>query len=386
MGVNIGLTANRPWRYPWIVKGQGCPILMEGELSHLTGHLTSRMSSPSSLKNKNIIKKQSMNKILVEGKYGHGAILHSPAKHKKIHQSRQFVGQDSSPYDWTQSLTRNYTQPIKNQYQAGMCGGELYSQAMQIFRTLSLGLPFQELSEISVYSQEHYEPDGMSVQQMEDIASFKGLTTFSNVPTPVNCTEAQAQSTSWENANTLKDCLLDSGMMMVSVPINIDSIAQAIRDYYFVGFCLGGTNNGSWLSAYPIAPIAGSIPQWGHFMCSTTNIPANPTVKQVPFYQSWGEEVGDKGIQYFTESYIDSGFIYDAFTFIKHTFQQNLQFGMINQDVKYLQVKLGMASNTFGFGVFGPKTLVAVKAYQAANGIQATGFVGIETRAALNKI
>lgn len=322
--------------------------------------------------------------ILVDNKYSHGAKLHSPEKHQKIHESRDFIGTTTAPYDWTQSLVTTYTQPIKNQFSAGMCGMEAGSQARQIYENLVLGQPFEEVSEISGYSQAHLSPDGMTIGQVENVLSFLGLTTFKNVPTPNNCTEAQAQSTVWENPTTLQDCLIRTGMKMLSVPINIDSAAQAIRDYKFVIFLLGGTNNGTWNSAYPIPPIAGSTPQWGHFMCSTPNIPANPTVKQLPFYQSWGEGVGDKGIQYFTETYINSGFIYDAFTFVKHTFNVDLKFGMVNEDVKYLQVKLGMPANTFGFGVFGLKTLTAVKAYQATNGISATGYVGNLTRAKLN--
>ena len=108
------------------------------------------------------------------------------------------------------------------------------------------------------------------------------------------------------------------------------------------------------------------------------------TIKLIQFYNSWGA-IGDNGKQYFSNEYINSGFIYDCFTFTKHIFNTNLQFGMINDEVKYLQVKLGMPSNTFGFGVFGLKTLAAVKAYQISKNIPATGFVGVLTRSSLNK-
>jgi len=330
-----------------------------------------------------------MKKILVEGKYSHGAKLYSKGKHEKIHKGRDYVGYSSIPYDWTKALVRNYTQPIKNQYQAGMCGGELYSQAMQIYRTLVLGLPFQELSEISFYSQNYASGGGMTIDAMSNGASFKGLTTFQNVPTPVNCTEQQSESTKWENTTTLADCLLKSGIQMVSVHRDIDSIAQAIRDYKFVGFMVGGQNGQtpSWLSFIPSPPTpnTNSNPLWGHFLCSTTNIPIPVNGKKlIPFYQSWGDSVGDKGIQYFDENYINSGYIYDAFTFTKFLFNKDLQLGSTGTDVKYLQVKLGMPSNTFGFGIFGPKTLAVVKSYQLKNGITPTGYCGILTRNSLN--
>jgi hypothetical protein len=320
---------------------------------------------------------------LVDGKYSHGAKLHSEKKHRKIHQRRKFVGRDAIPFDWTKPLVRNYTQPIKNQFQAGMCGMELGSQALQQFRNLVLGLPFQEFSEISGYSREHMSPDGMTIGQVADVMAFLGLTLFSEVPTPNNCTEKQAQSIGWQAPALLKNALIRAGLDMVSVEIDIDSIAVAIRDYFFVGFCLGGTNNGTWDSANPQPPVTGTSPQWGHFMCSNPNIPVNPE-KIIQMYQSWGSGVGNNGVQNFTEDYINSGFIYDVFTFVKHTFNTNFGIGTINNDVKYLQVRLGIPESTFGFGVFGLRTLSAVKAYQTANGITPTGFVGVLTRAKLN--
>ena len=147
---------------------------------------------------------------------------------------------------------------------------------------------------------------------------------------------------------------------------------------------MGGSNNGTWSGEYPKPPLQGATPDWYHFMCGTPDVPLITTQKEKPVYQSWGTSVGINGIQKFTENYINSGFIYDCFTVTKHIFNTDLKFGMINTDVKYLQVKLGILPTTLGFGVFGPKTLAAVKAYQTANGIQATGYVGVLTRARLN--
>lgn len=71
-----------------------------------------------------------------------------------------------------------------------------------------------------------------------------------------------------------------------------------------------------------------------------------------------------------------------------YAFNSDVKLGHATNDVKELQEKL----RTLGFftfqtstGYFGPITLAAVKAFQTANGIPATGFVGPLTRAALNK-
>ena len=71
-----------------------------------------------------------------------------------------------------------------------------------------------------------------------------------------------------------------------------------------------------------------------------------------------------------------------------YAFNNNVSEGTQNDEVKELQEKLrslGFFTFHTSTGYFGPITLAAVKAFQTANGIPATGFVGPLTRAALNK-
>jgi peptidoglycan hydrolase-like protein with peptidoglycan-binding domain len=69
-------------------------------------------------------------------------------------------------------------------------------------------------------------------------------------------------------------------------------------------------------------------------------------------------------------------------------FNANFGQGGAGDDVRELQERL-RALGYFTFptstGYFGPITFAAVQAFQRANGIPATGFVGPLTRAALNK-
>jgi len=64
-------------------------------------------------------------------------------------------------------------------------------------------------------------------------------------------------------------------------------------------------------------------------------------------------------------------------------FTKNLWLGMWNNDVLELQKRLKVDYSSAP-GLFGPRTLAAVRLYQATKGISTTGFVGILTRTALN--
>jgi hypothetical protein len=210
--------------------------------------------------------------VLIDGLYSHGAKIKSPKKQLKEHRARAYAGMGSLPYDWTKPLIRNYSQPIKNQFGAGMCGGELLSQLLQIYRTVILGKPFEELSEISIYSPRCIKGGGMYLSDLILCAKFGGATLYSEVPTPSNCTEAQAENTGWETDTLLRECASRTVLDVISVHRDIDSIAQAIRDYGAVGFLIGGTNNNQWSYSYPVPPLAGQQPQWYHFLCSTPNV------------------------------------------------------------------------------------------------------------------
>jgi len=64
-------------------------------------------------------------------------------------------------------------------------------------------------------------------------------------------------------------------------------------------------------------------------------------------------------------------------------FNTDLSQGMTSNDVKNLQIKLGVTPTS---GYFGPITLAAVKTFQTAHGVINTGYVGPLTRASLNTL
>lgn len=74
-------------------------------------------------------------------------------------------------------------------------------------------------------------------------------------------------------------------------------------------------------------------------------------------------------------------------TTIEFSTNTNIRIGDRNRDVSSLQAILNQKGFNVGVadGIFGPRTMAQVRAFQAANGLVADGIVGPATRAALNK-
>jgi peptidoglycan hydrolase-like protein with peptidoglycan-binding domain len=136
------------------------------------------------------------------------------------------------------------------------------------------------------------------------------------------------------------------------------------------------------------------LPSWGtqnnplhvgnfvghHFICATEY---GMTLIDGP--NSWSTLWGDKGMFRFDEGYtphvLELGF---ATLQTKYIFNNNLFFGtMNNADVHALQARIGMPVE-YQTGNFLFKTFSAVRAYQLANKIPTTGYVGPLTRSRLN--
>ncbi len=103
----------------------------------------------------------------------------------------------------------------------------------------------------------------------------------------------------------------------------------------------------------------------------------------VYFRNSWSADWGNKGDGYFDQSYVPH--VLEIGTAIalhnSFIFTRDMQYGDANNDVLQMQRRLGVIPDT---SFFGNITLAAVKAYQAANKLPQTGFVGPLTRTRLN--
>lgn len=248
-----------------------------------------------------------MKTLLVENRYGHGA--------KKINRVHRYVNRKikglasaSEPFDWNLGYTRNIDIPIKNQYESFSCAGQAGAYLLQIIKQTV------ELSAKSIYSPIAYKGGGgTTVVALETQLSVKGAVLETDVPSSIqgDATESFMEDTSWETGSLITEAQKLAGFTPISVKVDIDSIACAIRDYGGVIFEIQGQNNGTWLSEFPKPPV-GKQNLWQHFMCSYPNVRLVNGVKTLDFLQSWGNTVGLLGHQFFTEDYINSGHILDV--------------------------------------------------------------------------
>lgn len=328
---------------------------------------------------------------LAENQFGHGAKVHSKprilARRAWRARNSRYRG-GAAPFDWNTPFNSKPGIKVKNQFQSSSCGGQSYSYAAEVI----FGA---ECSAKSFYSRGVADGGGMDDSVYRNLADNAGICLEKDVPSyrPDGTTDEQWMTdTSWQNFNSMKDAATRSGMVDVNVPIDIDSIAQAVNKYGHVILLIEGQNgnNPNFLSPYPSVPSKSNHnPLWGHYICVLGYQTVN-NEKQIDYVNSWGDSIGDAGWQHFKELWIDSGYIVDAFSFTKKlSFSRELSYGNVGMDVFKLQqylVKNGFA-NFIPTGFFGTKTGQAVVQWQQTHGIQPTApRLGPQSLALINKI
>lgn len=325
------------------------------------------------------------NNILVENKFGHGAIVSNKYWRfvKRLFRRRTHIVGMASPVNWLKPRTP-LNLIIKNQYSSYSCGGQMTAYMIEL-------LTNTVCSAKSFYSQGFYSGGGMADSTIKKQIDSSGINTEASVASYKSdgtTDEGFMISTSWKTNDLLNDGITRSGYKAIPVNVDIESIASAIETYGAVGWLIQGQNNGTWLTSNPLPPKS-KIGLWGHWMAVGDYYTNNLGNKEIVAVQSWGTSVGESGYQFFGEEYINSGYIIEAFAFQKsQVFTLSMGYGSVGSQVYLLQnrlIKEGVATFQTATGFFGQKTLDSVKAYQTKYGIPSTGYVASLTLAQLNK-
>lgn len=301
------------------------------------------------------------------------------------------VAMSFPPFDWSigydieTKIGKKLT--IKDQNGSGSCGGQAFS-----YYGTTIDPDNEEKSAKFIYSQVFIPPAGSSGRDLATLVCNKGWAdenkclSYDNGFPP---SEAFMQRKSDITPQAFTDALIDEALSYANVVIDIDLIAQAIRNNGGLVIGITGKNNGTWTSKFPLPPETVDNTCWNHWVfCGKAKLINGK--KYIGFLNSWGISVGEQGWQYISEDYIKDPFVWSAWTLVynfpkpppSYIFTTTMRYGSRGNEVKELQKRLLCSPYD---GIFGLKTKTAVIKYQLIHGLVADGIVGAKTRAILNK-
>lgn len=348
---------------------------------------------------------------------------------KSPHDERDILYTDIAfgavPFDWDkgydveQEISEYLNKPvkikIKNQNGSGSCGGQSESYggaSISAFYDKVL----EEKSAKFTYAPIAYPNGGGSTGRDLSARSTKvgwgseALTpSYDNGNPPSEAFMARAQDITPE---AVEYAAKHRALNYTILPVDIDSIAQAIRDFKFVRLGVVGSNNGTWLTADP-KPPTDMENRWYHWVGGMKAKKRNGK-KAIGFPNSWGEGAGDKGWQWLNEDYFKPCLSNDPYGAIPifeprcytwnpvplpptfhHVFNKDLYYRLVDPENQKLQTALRI-DGEFPEGIpyndsFGPQTLLAVQKFQIKYAIASPneagyGRCGPKTRAKLNQL
>lgn len=289
----------------------------------------------------------------------------------------------------------------KDQNGSSSCGGQgwgYYGAVLEAIATKS----YEERSAKFIYANTHVESGGSAGRTNSDFVVNKGWATeisccsYDRGMAPGEAFMRAKEDITAEAYNIAKKA---KALVYANVETNIDLFAKAIRDNHGMVMGISGKNNGTWSGKYPKAPDT-LIGVWNHWMyCGKAKMIKGK--KYIGAINSWGEDTGDKGWQWFDEDYFKYNetykgyYIWSGWTMVfkgedpefKYTFSETMRMGSRGVEVNALQKALELEGMFKGVkdGIFGKITLAAVKTFQARYSLGVDGIVGPKTRGKLNE-
>lgn len=268
-----------------------------------------------------------------------------------------------SPYDWSTPYDAEADGVLqtKDQGSSYSCGGQAAGYYAQKLNSSP------ELSASFIYKPIAYPGGGSTGRDICDRLIKLGDCLETLCPSPKD--EASMLATAI-SAEAVKDALTRKVDTYAQVPIDIDSVATAIKNFKGVILGVAGRNNGTWFTTYP--KTTGTNPIWYHWVWACKTKTENG-VKFIGFRNSWGN-IGDNGVQWISEDFFPN-YIFEVWSVIKNAkyiFKSSMWVGQRSADVHALQVRLNMPEK-YQTGFYGQLTRAAVLKYQLDNKIITSG-------------
>lgn len=205
----------------------------------------------------------------------------------------------------------NFVIPAKDQNGSLSCVGQAAAYYEAIHDAFEKGV-FTEKSARDAYSQIFYPGGGSSTRDAVNLLVKNGvcqevlMTSYEKGKPP---TEGFMEIRPDARRATIEDALTARGTAYANVKIDIDTMAQAIRDNKGIIFVIEGVNNNTWRSSFPKPPTGES--QWAHCVYAGKARKIGGK-KYLGIHNSWGAMTGENGWQWLGEDYINKNFAYDA--------------------------------------------------------------------------
>lgn len=329
------------------------------------------------------------------------------------------VGAGISGFDWNKGYDveveigkaigkTDFKMPVKDQNGSGSCGGQAMAYFGQAVEALATG-SFEERSAKFVYAQTFipFPEGGSSMRDNCAIVVNQGWGLEADTPSydkgnpPTEAFMQRPQDITTQarvNAKSAK------AKAYVNIEVLFDKIAQAVATNGGAIVGVTGSNNGTWLSLYPLHPVEAEL-TWRHWVyIGKAKLIGGK--KYLGIINSMGAKAGDNGWQWISEDYVP--FMWNPWTLVynkegvpagfSHDFKYDLVFGERNSEVVALQKALQQDGqfpvSVPASGYFGDITRSAVLDFQikhkvddlaslyALNGRR----VGPKTRAILNSL
>ena len=201
---------------------------------------------------------------------------------------------------------------IKNQGKSGSCGGQAWSYYGEVLEAIATK-SYEPRSARWIYSHT-FAPGGGS--RGSDNCNFVVKYGFAKEDDATSYEKGKVPSESFMEtvpeltAVALDEAQTSKALSYLKVTTDIDTIANAILEHNGVIMAIYGQNNGTWHSAYPKRPM-GKV--WCHWLY-VGKFKMIDGKKYIGVINSWGDKIGEKGIQWIGEEYFASDFITEAWT------------------------------------------------------------------------